>query len=123
MLDGGVLAQLKDARVLGALRGLLGAAKERGVKGSRWQGLCLDVIERIASLEVPALAPKLSKLCERLYEADLLEEPAALAWAAREFAGNAATHPERKAAHVAARKGAAAFIAWLQEADEESGED
>lgn len=119
MLDGGLLAQLKEKKVLGALSALLSASKERGVKSGRWQGLCLNAIERLVSIDSPALAPKLSKVLERLYEADLLEEPAVVAWAAREFSGNAATQPELKAAHLAARKGAAAFVAWLQEADEE----
>ena len=123
VLDEELLAQLKDKRRLGALSALLGASKERGVKGARWQALCLEVLERLVSIEHNALAPKLSKALERLYEADLLAEPAVLAWAAREFSGNAAVHPKLKAAHLAARKGAAAFVAWLQEADEESGGD
>jgi hypothetical protein len=120
VLNTNLVAQLKDKTRVAALSSLLDACKERGVKAARFQGLLLDVAERIVSLDDSSLAPRLSKLFERLYDASLLEEPAALAWAQREFGGNAATHPELKAAHVAARKGAAAFIAWLNEADEES---
>jgi hypothetical protein len=120
VLDGSPVAKLRQAQHLGALKALLAVSKERGVGKPHWQGLLLDVLERICSVDTPALAPTLTKACELLYDANLLAEEVVLKWYAREFAGNAAKHPAQKAAHVAARKGAAVFVAWLQNAEEES---
>mmetsp|Transcript_23506 Transcript_23506/g.60452 ORF Transcript_23506/g.60452 Transcript_23506/m.60452 type:complete len:173 (-) Transcript_23506:208-726(-) len=115
-----IVVQLKDKVRVGAAAALVAAAKERGVKPSRSHAAILGALERLLSVDHPELAPKTSVVLHKLYDADVLEEAAVRAWYATEFAGNAATHPERKAAHVAVRKGASAFVKWLEEAEEES---
>jgi translation initiation factor 5 len=107
------VADIKAARTIKVLQALQ-AGKDAPAAGPA-QALLLRALEAFVAVHKEALLKATPVLLQALYDADLVEEEAVVAWfSAKAKAGS-------DAAEVRAR--AAPFVEWLQTAEEEEEED
>jgi hypothetical protein len=111
-LAAAVAAAARSPRTRGPLRALLYGKDAPALAPA--QAALLATVARIVARQADALLRATPVLLQALYEGDVLEEDAVVAWAGGR-AGGAAAAPVKAAAEP--------FVTWLTEADEEDEED
>jgi translation initiation factor 5 len=114
-----VLAQtIFDEDIVKQIPGRASMLKKFISGSERHQRALLGGIERFVGNDHPDLIPQVSPILMQLYQQDVIDEEVASAWASK-----VSTKYVEKPVSKKVRKSAAAFVKWLEEAEEESDDE